>query len=300
MADSFAVNRANWDERVPVHAASEDYGLRRFREDSAYLSDVVRFDVPRLGDIRGLRAVHLQCHIGTDTVSLARLGARTTGLDFSEPAIDVARGLAADLGQDTDFVIGEVYDAPGLLGRERFDLVFTGIGALCWLPDIGRWAEVVAQLLAPGGRLFIREGHPVLWALDYEASDRIVIDYPYFQTEAPLVESEEQTYVVTDSLLENATTHTWNHGLGEIVTSLLDQGLRIVQLVEHDSVPWEAMPAHMVKRGPEWVLAERPERVPLTYTLQAVRKGVRPGDQRSGSAPPGVGHGLRLRRTGGP
>ena len=267
------MNRRNWDERVGLHAASPDYGLSRFREDSSFISDVVRFDVPRLGDIRGKRGVHLQCHIGTDTVSLARLGARMTGLDFSQPALDVARTLARDLGQDTGFVHSDVYGAPEVLGRNGFDLVFTGIGALCWLPDVDRWAQVVADLLVEGGRLFLREGHPVLWSLDYEQTDRLVIDYPYFQTDEPLVETEEQTYVAAASSLTNSTTHSWNHGLGEIVTALLERGMTITQLVEHTSVPWDAMPEQMVKSGAEWVLAERPERLPLSYTLQAVKTG---------------------------
>ena len=271
--DSYEVNRLNWDERAPLHAASEEYGLHRFRDDPAHLSDVVAFDVPRLGDISGVTGVHLQCHIGTDTVSLARLGARMTGLDFSAPALEVARGLAADIGADVDFVQALVYDAPEVLGRQRFDFVFTGIGALCWLPDIDRWAEVVADLLVPGGRLFLREGHPMFWTLDYVTEDKLVIDYPYFTTDAPIVESEDETYVPTDSPLVNSTTHSWNHGLGQIITGLLDHGMRLTQLVEHDSVPWNPMPAHMVKRGPEWVLAERPERLPLTYTLQAVKEG---------------------------
>lgn len=270
--DSVEVNRRNWDERAELHAESEEYGIQRFRDDPEHLSDVVRFDIPRLGDVHGLQAVHLQCHIGTDTVSLARLGAHMTGLDFSAASLEVARRVAAEAGADIDFVHAEVYDAPALLGAGRFDLVYTGIGALCWLPDVDRWAHVVSSLLRPGGRLFIREGHPVLWALDYEDPARLVLDYPYFEVAEPLVESEEQSYVATAEPLRNSTTHSWNHGLGEIVTAVLDNGMRLTQLVEHDSVPWNPLPTQMVRRGDEWVLAERPERMPLTYTLQALKR----------------------------
>ena len=167
-----AVNQALWDERAPVHAASPDYAVDRFAADPAFLSDVVRFDLPRLGDICGLRGVHLQCHIGTDTVSLSRLGAVMSGLDFSGAAIAVARDLAERAGADIDFQQADVYDAVEVFGAERFDLVFTGIGALCWLPDIARWGQVVGRLLRPGGRLFIREGHPVLWSLADPAAGR--------------------------------------------------------------------------------------------------------------------------------
>jgi SAM-dependent methyltransferase len=269
--ESFEVNRRNWDERVAIHAASPDYGLDRFREDPEFISDVVRFDLPRLGDIAGLRGVHLQCHIGTDTVSLARLGATMTGVDFSAPALDVARALARDTEQDLEFVCAEVYSAVEVLGPARFDLVFTGIGALCWLPDVDRWAKVVSELLVPGGRLFIREGHPVLWSLDYDDPDRLVIEYPYFQTAEPLVETVEQTYAASDQLLSNSTTHSWNHGLGEIVTALLEHGLRLTQLIEHDSVPWDALPGQTVGVDGEYRLQERPQRLPMSYTLQAVK-----------------------------
>src|SRR6188508_1524428 len=166
MADYRDVNRANWDDRAAAHAASPDYNLAAFRSDPTHLSDVVRFDLPRLGDISGLRGVHLQCHIGTDTVSLSRLGARMTGLDFAARALAEGRRLATLAKADVDFVEAELYDAPGVLPNGAFDLVYTGVGALCWLPDIAGWARVVATLLRPGGRLFIREGHPVMWTLD--------------------------------------------------------------------------------------------------------------------------------------
>jgi SAM-dependent methyltransferase len=266
------LNRANWDERVPAHVASADYAVERFVADPEHLSDVVRFDLPRLGTVAGLRGVHLQCHLGTDTLSLERLGARMTGLDFSGAAIEQARGLAARTGSRTDFVEADVYDAADVLGEGVFDLVFTGIGALCWLPDIARWASVVRRLLAPGGRLFLREGHPMMWALaDVGPDGRLVVEHPYFERAEPTVWDEPGTYVETDAVFEQTVTHEWNHGLGEVVTALLDQGLRLTGLVEHDSVPWDAMPGHTERlEGGEFRLADRPWRLPHSYTLQAV------------------------------
>jgi SAM-dependent methyltransferase len=276
--ESFEVNRRNWDERAGIHAGSPDYALDLFRSDPGHLSGVVRFDLPRLGDIAGLRAVHLQCHIGTDTLSLARLGAQVTGLDFSPASLQVARDLAAGA---VEYVQAEVYSAVDVLGRERFDLVYTGIGALCWLPDIDRWAAVVSDLLVPGGRLFLREGHPVLWALD-EQTPGLHITYPYFTTPEPLVEAEEQTYVATEARLQNATTHSWNHGIGEIITALLDHGLSLTQFVEHRTVPWNALEGQMVvdARG-EYALIDRPERLPLSYTLQALKRAAPPGGRQA-------------------
>jgi SAM-dependent methyltransferase len=272
--DYAELNRASWDERAPAHAASRDYAVDQFASDPGHLSEVVRFDLPLLGDIGGRRGVHLQCHIGTDTVSLARLGADMTGLDFSPASLAQARRIARLAGADVRFVEAEVYDAPGALGPEPFDLVYTGIGALCWLPDIARWARVVAGLLRPGGRLFIREGHPVLWALDDPRPDGLLaVEYPYFEREEAMVFDEGGTYVETDAVFSHNRTHEWNHGLGEIVTALMAAGMDLTGLVEHDSVPWDALPGQMERiGGGEWRLADRPWRLPHTYTLQAVRR----------------------------
>lgn len=263
------LNRANWDSRVPFH--EEGYGLDRFRDDAAHLSGVVRFDVPRLGDVAGLDAVHLQCHIGTDTLSLARLGARMTGLDFSEPALAVARRLAADCGHAIEYVAGDVYGAVEALGAARFDLVYTGIGALCWLPDVRRWAEVVAALLRPGGRLFVREGHPMVWTLcDPRPDGLLVIEYPYFEVDGGTEFHEASTYVDHDGELASPRTVQFNHGIAEILTALWDAGLVVTAFVEHDSVPWNVAGDAMVEdEAGEWRLRERPERLAATYTLQA-------------------------------
>jgi SAM-dependent methyltransferase len=275
MSDYRAVNRANWDDRAQAHAASPGYSVARFRTDPAHLSKVVLFDLPRLGDIAGLRVVHLQCHIGTDTLSLARLGATVTGLDFSPRSLEQARSLAERAGPPVEYVESDVYHAAEALGG-GFDLVYTGIGALCWLPDIKRWAQTVAALLRPGGRLFIREGHPLLWALDYERDDDLIaLEVPYFEQVEPQVWDEGGTYVDTDVEFTHNVTHEWNHGLGEIVTAILEAGMTITGLVEHQSVPWEALRGKMTQLDTgEWQLSDRPERLPHSYTLQAVRNAV--------------------------
>jgi SAM-dependent methyltransferase len=274
MSDSMELNRRSWDERAALHAASADYEVERFIADPQHLSEVVRFDLPRLGDIRGLRAVHLQCHIGTDTVSLARLGAQMSGLDFSAQSLDQARALAQWCGEAIDYVEADVYAADKVLTPGSFDLVYTGIGALIWLPSIERWARTVAALLRPGGRLFLREGHPMLLAVNEDHQDRLVIEYPYFEREAPTVWDSDQTYVDTETALTHTVTHEWNHGLGEVISALLGHGLQITALVEHDSIPWEALPGQMSKNGDgEWSLDKDRWRLPLSYTLQAVKSG---------------------------
>lgn len=274
MTSSFDVNRASWDDRAAAHAASPDYAVDRFVADPTFLSEVVTFDVPLLGDIRGRRGVHLQCHIGTDTISLARLGADMTGLDFSGASIAQARQLSQRAHTPVEFVESNVYDALDVLERGAFDLVFTGIGALCWLPSIKHWADVVAGLLRPDGRLFIREGHPMLWALDEARTEDLVADYPYFERQEPLIDDEGGTYVATDVEFTHNLAHSWNHGLGETITALLDVGMQLTGFVEHDSVPWDALPGQMQKddRG-EWRLADRPWRLAHSYTLQATKLG---------------------------
>ncbi|MFS0792382.1 class I SAM-dependent methyltransferase [Microbacterium sp. 1P10AE] len=264
-------NRANWNERATLHAARDGsgYGVLRYVEDPAALSDVVRFDQPLLGDLSGVRAVHLQCHIGTDTLSLARLGARVTGLDFSENAVAEARRLVAETGDDVDFVQSDVRKAAEVLPKGAFDLVYTGIGALCWLPSITEWAGVVADLLAPGGTLHIREGHPVLWSMN-ETLPGLTLAFPYFEQPVPLEWDDDSTYVEVSAPLQSTRTYEWNRGLGEIVTALLDRGLRIDALVEHDSVPWEALPGRMTLRPEgEYALTEQPSVMPLSYTIRA-------------------------------
>jgi len=271
MDEYIEVNRANWDARVPHHLGG--YDLDSFRSDPSFISHVVNFDQVRLGSVAGLDVVHLQCHIGTDTLSLWRLGAQSvTGLDFSARALDAARELARDCGAEISYVESELYAAPHALGEERFDLVYTGVGALCWLPDIHRWAVVVAALLRPGGRLFLREGHPVLWALsDPRPDGLLVLEYPYFET-AAVTFVDEKTYVAHEGSVASPEYRHFNHGLGEIVTALIDAGLTVSALEEHRSVPWLALEGMMEPDGPgEFRLTRDAERVPLTYTLQAVK-----------------------------
>ncbi|MFP6849836.1 MAG: class I SAM-dependent methyltransferase [Pseudomonas sp.] len=274
MDDSFALNKANWDERAALHAASPDYQIKLFIASPEHLSEVVRFDLPRLGDIRGLHAVHLQCHIGTDTLSLARLGAQMSGLDFSAASLEQANRLASTCGEYIEYVEASVYDAAKVLGAHSFDLVYTGIGALNWLPHIDDWARNVAALLKPGGRLFLREMHPVLMTLDQDCEDALQMIHSYFEHNEPQIWDDENTYVATDTPLTATTTHEWNHGLGEIITALLRHGMHLSALEEHTSIPWEALPGQMsLGEDGEWRLNNQPERLPLSYTLQAVKAG---------------------------
>lgn len=233
-----AFNRANWDERVKVHLAAESYGLGPLRMGRGRLTPIEEAEI---GSVNGLRILHLQCHFGRDTLALAQRGATVVGLDFSVPAIAAARALAAELGltDRAHFIEADLYDAPRVVPGS-FDLVFVNWGAINWLPDLRRWAEIVAQFLNPCGGLYLAEGHPCAHVFDDEKrmpDDMPGYYIPYFVGQ-PLRFDDARDYADDSVRLENATTYEWLHPLGEIVTSLLDAGLILKWLHEHDSVPW--------------------------------------------------------------
>jgi SAM-dependent methyltransferase len=233
-----AFNRANWDERVKVHLAAESYGLGPLRMGRGRLTPIEEAEI---GSVNGLRILHLQCHFGRDTLALAQRGATVVGFDFSVPAIAAARALAAELGltDRAHFIEADLYDAPRVVPGS-FDLVFVNWGAINWLPDLRRWAEIVAQFLNPCGGLYLAEGHPCAHVFDDETRmpDGMPGYYiPYFVGQ-PLRFDDARDYADDSVRLENATTYEWLHPLGEIVTSLLDAGLTLKWLHEHDSVPW--------------------------------------------------------------
>ncbi|MDJ0342614.1 class I SAM-dependent methyltransferase [Streptomyces sp. H10-C2] len=268
-------NRARWDERVPIHTASEYYDLDSFRAGQ----DVIRpFEAAEVGSVTGKSLLHLQCHIGLDTLSWSRCGAsRVVGLDFSEPAIEAARDLAADLGLTPDqasFVAADVYDAAEAVPDSSYDIVYTGTGALCWLPDMGRWAETAASLVAPGGFLYLAEFHPLTDALDDATGSRIAHDY--FGRDA-WVDEAPGTYADYDAPTVNNRSIEWQHTLGEVVTAIAATGLRLEFLHEHDATLFRRFETLERGAGGEdrgdgfYRLPPGSPRVPLMYSLRASR-----------------------------
>ncbi|MBS3941117.1 MAG: class I SAM-dependent methyltransferase [Actinobacteria bacterium] len=273
MDEHALINLANWESRVPIHAASRDYGLDRYLADPRHLSGFVAHDAPHLGDLTGLRVVHPQCHIGTDTLSLARLGGEVTGVDFSPSALEVARDLAERAGPPVRYVEAAVDDIPEAL-PETFDLVYTGVGALNWLPSVARWARIMAGLLAPGGRLFLREGHPILGALDEERDDDLlVVTYPYFETPQPNEWVTEVSYTDGDGRIASPVTREWAHGLAETVQAVLDAGLTLTRLEEHTELEWQFLDWMVQTSDGRWALPDGRERLPLMFSLEAVKPG---------------------------
>ena len=263
------LNRANWDDRVPVHLASSFYDLAGFRAGASTLRP---FEASEVGSVSGLSLVHLQCHIGLDTLSWARQGALVSGLDFSAPAISAASSLAVELGfPAATFVVADVYDALAAFGGQRFDIVYTGVGALVWLPDIPRWARVVAGLLAPGGFVYLVEGHPFAQILD--GSSGLAVARDYFERQ-PLVEDYPYSYTDGPALAHQRTVE-FQHGLGEIVTSLVAAGLRIEFLHEWDFDDFARFDWLVRREDGTFRFPPGEPRVPLVFSLRASAAGRR-------------------------
>jgi SAM-dependent methyltransferase len=271
-----ALNRANWDERVPVHLRAKSYDLGPLREGRGRLNAI---EEAELGPVGGLRVLHLQCHFGRDTLTLAQRGADVVGLDFSEPAIAKAQMLASELGLDARarFVAADVYDAPAAIpNAHAFDLVYVTWGALCWLPDVRRWAQVVAHFLKPGGRLYLAEGHPTAFVYDDEvqgADGMPGLFVPYFHRQALLLD-DTRDYADDTARLQNSKTLQWAHPLGEIVTSVIEAGLNLDWLHEHDQVPWRMFSILRRDDGGMYRWPERPW-LPLAFSLIATRTTAR-------------------------
>jgi SAM-dependent methyltransferase len=266
-ADRFrSANRHYWEGKAAFNVAT--WELETFIADPARLTMMVAADREATGDVRGRSLLHLQCHFGMDTLAWARLGAVVTGVDFPPNAITAARELAARTGLGARFVEADVYATPDLL-PETFDIVYTGGGALCWLPDIRTWAQVVARMLRPGGVFYIREAHPVLWSLEDEREDaELVIARPYFEVEQPKRWDAEPVWDA-DVPEVTPTHYEWSHGLGEIISALIESGLVIETLREHQTCLWRALPFMVEGEDGWWRLPERPERLPLMYEIRA-------------------------------
>ena len=264
MDKRLAVNRNNWDERTPAHAVSDLYDVEGFKKGRITLTDIERQEV---GDVSGKTLLHLQCHFGLDTMSWSRLGAKATGVDFSDTAIGLARALNEELGLGVRFISSNIYDLPDAL-EEQFDIVFTSYGVLNWLPDITRWAEVVRNHLKPAGVFYIVEFHP--FAAVFEASETgdMVPTYRYFHHEL-FFEGGEPSYAGKEII--ETPTYEWQHSLSDIVCALIDAGLRIEFLHEF---PFTCHQAHPVmERGNDgwWRLPRHNESFPQMFSIRASR-----------------------------
>jgi 2-polyprenyl-3-methyl-5-hydroxy-6-metoxy-1,4-benzoquinol methylase len=274
--NNLAVNRAHWDEVAELHRKS--YDTAAFVSDPSCLGKQVADDSKLLspwlpgGSVAGLELIHLQCHIGDDTLGWARLGAKVTGLDMSAESLRIARELAVEAGIAAEFVQSNIADAAQVLAGRSFDVVYTSVGVLGWLDDLDGWARLIAQILKPGGVFFIREGHPMALALDQDApAGELRLGWPYFDV-GPITDESEADYSSATPVV-NAKTWAWAHSLGEIIGSLLGACLRILDYQEHKTLPWKLLPwmeKEHDERWPRYVLPEPLQNLcPLEFSLTA-------------------------------
>ena len=267
-SDEKDINRRYWDALVPVNADTEGYDVKGFLAGDRDLHPIELRELP---DVSGLSLLHLQCHFGMDTLVLARKGASVTGYDYSPAAIEKARWLAAEVGIDATFIEGDLYDAPNLIDGQ-FDAVFVSWGAINWLPDIQGWAKVIAHFVKPGGWFYLAEGHPMAYAIDDEDPDGpVTVRYPYFHKPDPLRFVTTTAYADNETQLEETENHEWFHPVGEVVTSLIDAGLRLEFLHEHPEITWRAMPYLVPGEPGQYRMPDDRPNMPLSFSLKAVK-----------------------------
>lgn len=256
------INREQWNQRVEPHVESEFYGVADFINGQSSLKET---EIALLGDIKGKRILHLQCHFGQDSISMARMGASVVGADLSDKAIDKARELAELTQADATFVCCDLFDLPQHLEGE-FDIVFTSYGTVGWLPDLDRWASVIQHFLKPGGKFVFVEFHPVVWMFD---DDFQKVGYRYFKSD-PIVETASGTYADREAAIRT-TSVSWNHGMSEVIGSLLRHGIQLQDLQEYDFANYDCF-AHTVEFEPgKFRIQHLGNNIPMMYSIVGIK-----------------------------
>jgi ubiquinone/menaquinone biosynthesis C-methylase UbiE len=261
--DYISINKATWNDKTEVHIASDFYDMEGFLKGKSTLHDI---ELKLLGDVKNKKILHLQCHFGQDTMTLARMGAKVTGVDLSDKAIAKAKEFSEQLNLDTTFICCDIYDAPRYL-NEKFDIVFTSYGTIGWFPDIDRWAAVVSRFLKPNGQFVFAEFHPVVWMFDNDFKE---VYYNYFNVE-PIIEDESGTYA--DRFSEISTqTMTWNHPISEVLNALLKNGLEIKSFDEFDYSPYNCFNETEEFEAGKFRIKQLGNKIPMVYSLLAIKK----------------------------
>ncbi len=278
MDEYLKANKELWNEITPIHAKSDFYDLEGFKSGKS--SMLYPIEIEEMGDISGKSLLHLQCHFGMDTLSWARRGAKVTGVDFSDKSIDLARSLSEELGIEAEFICSDIYELPNILDGE-FDIVYTSAGVLCWLPDLKRWAEIIAHFLKSGGFFYIFEGHPFSGVFDDSPdATELKVEYSYFHKPEPTKWEPQCDYTspVKGSLKwidedpEAVVTHgsyEWTHDMGDIINSLIAAGLRIEFLHEFPMIFYKCYP--FMKRDDKGSWRVEGDKIPLTFSIKATK-----------------------------
>lgn len=257
------INKKAWNQKTEVHIDSEFYDTPSFLQGRSTLNSI---ELDLLGDITDKKILHLQCHFGQDTLSLARLGADVTGVDFSDKAIEEARKLSEIAGVPARFICSDVYSLHEILD-EKFDIVFTSYGTIGWLPDLEKWAKTISHFLKPGGTFIFAEFHPVIWMFDDNFEK---IAYNYFKADA-IIESEIGTYADVSAPLENEMI-TWNHAMSEVINNLIKSGLEINDLDEFNYSPYNCFRNTEEFEPGKYRIAHLGNNIPMVYSIKATKK----------------------------
>ncbi|MBS3913639.1 MAG: class I SAM-dependent methyltransferase [Bacteroidetes bacterium] len=257
------INRKSWNNRVYPHIESAFYDHEAFLRGKNSLKDI---ELHLLGNIQGKSILHLQCHFGQDSISLARMGATVTGVDISDVSILEAKKIATELHADATFICCDLYDLPNHLDQ-NFDIVFTTYGTIGWLPDIEKWANLISRYLKPAGKLIFADFHPVIWMFDNAFEN---IQYRYFKSD-PIVETETGTYANRDSEIE-VQSIGWNHGLAEVLQALIQNDLQLDEIREYDYSPYNCF-ANLTESEPgKFRIAHLENKIPMVYSILGSKK----------------------------
>lgn len=257
------INKQSWNKKVASHLISDFYDVDGFLKGNSSLNEI---ELNLFKDVKGKSILHLQCHFGQDTVSLGRLGAKTTGVDLSDKAIESAVELSEKAGVETSFICCDIYDLPNHLDQQ-FDIVFTSYGTIGWLPDLDKWAKIISNFLKPNGEFIFVEFHPVVWMFD---DDFQKIGYNYLNSGA-IIETESGTYADRNANI-NQEYVMWNHGLSEVVNSLINNGLEINSLDEFDYSPYNCFSNTVEFEPKKYRIKHLENKIPMVYSIVAKKK----------------------------
>jgi SAM-dependent methyltransferase len=261
-------NKALWNELTTIHAQGEVYQMTAFRQGAKQLDPLIRSEV---GEVAGKSLLHLQCHFGMDTLMWARLGARVTGVDFANEAIALARRLSDEIGVPATFIETDLYRLPQVLDG-AFDILYTSWGVLNWLPDLTSWGQLIARYLRAGGFFYIAEGHPFMRVFyDEDDAASLRVHYSYFHQAQPLYFPPSRDYADETQQLTHPE-YAWHHSVGDILSALIDAGLRIVFFHEHRVLPWKAFPFLVEDGQGYWQLPPEFPPFPLSFSLKATKE----------------------------
>ena len=257
------INRESWNNRTEIHLKSAFYDLDGFLKGNSSLNDI---ELSLLGDIKGKTVLHLQCHFGQDTISLSRLGAKVTGVDLSDIAIEKAKQIAKDTESNATFICCDIYDLPNHL-NEKFDIVFTSYGTIGWIPDLDKWAKIASDFLRPNGQFVFVEFHPVVWMFD---DDFEALAYRYFNSGA-IVETEIGTYADKNADIKQSYV-MWNHSISEVINNLIKHGLEIKSFDEFDYSPYNCFNKTIEFEPKKFRIKHLADKIPMVYAINAAIK----------------------------